>query len=116
MSGGVMIGEASAEALKEVGFSEPAGAMNEEGVVLNAGEFGDIERGVVGELIGWPDDERGQVMSEPGKRGRRGGVVVGVARGNPGDWPRRRGAWSSAVSGAMLLGVVIEKGGGGGIL
>lgn len=108
MSGGVVVDEASAEALEEVGFSEPAGAMDEEGVVLNAGEFGDIEGGVIGELIGWPDDERGQVMSEPGKGGCRGGVVVGVARGILGDWPRRREVGFLRASGALRLGFALE--------
>jgi len=64
---GVMVEEAFAEALEEVCFAEAAGAVDEEGVVLDAGEFGDVEGGVVGELVGGTDDEGCQVVSEAGE-------------------------------------------------
>jgi hypothetical protein len=39
-----------------VRFPEPAVAVDEQRVVLRAGELGDVERGVVGELVARADD------------------------------------------------------------
>jgi hypothetical protein len=59
-----MFDEALAEALQEVGFAEAAVAVDEERVVLRAGEFGDIQRGVVSELIAGADDEGFDLVSQ----------------------------------------------------
>ena len=71
-----MLDEAAAEALKQVRFAEAATAVDEEGVVLRAGEFCDVECGVVSELIALADDEGFDFVSEARFGGLRRGAIV----------------------------------------
>jgi hypothetical protein len=82
----VKFGEALADALEEVGFAEAAVTVEEEGVELLAGVLGDLEGGVVGELVVGSDDEFVEgvlgVDDGLGGGGGRGGGGRGGVRGD----------------------------------
>ena len=63
-AGGVVLDEALAQAVEEMGLAQAAGAVEEEGVVLAAGEFGDVLDGIAGELAGGSDDEGFQIVAK----------------------------------------------------
>ena len=92
--GRVVLDELLAQALEQVRLAQPAVAVDEQRVVLRAGELGDVQRGVVGELVARPDDEGLHVVAGAAGRSRDGGRCAGRAAAEPpapGERCRRRG-------------------------
>ena len=70
----ILVEDEVADSVEKVRLAEADSAVNEEGVVVLTGKFGNGETGGVGELVAWADDKviKGVLWIERRPRGDRG--------------------------------------------